>query len=161
MIPAFTDEGVLPPGRYDTDVGEVESRFVMTFPRSLTRADIYDGWRRRREELASIVEVAAEWVDGSFVTSKRDAGDIDVVVLADATEIEALNQEEKQRLAALVTGAHPQIAFGCHSFLLPVRPEGHPDYEKYLRMRGYWDEFWSRRRDSDGQKGYLEVRGQP
>jgi hypothetical protein len=161
VIPPFNTEGVLPFGRYETDVGEVEQRLVMTFPRSLTRKELYGGWRRRREELASILEFESEWVDGSFVTAKRDAGDIDVVVLAEAAKIDALSREDKERVAELATGLRSRLVFGCHSFLLAEVPEGHPNHDRYIRMRGYWDDFWSRRRDSAGGKGYLEVRGKP
>ena len=159
MIPDFDMNGVLPPGRYLATVLEIEHRFVATFPTSLTRRPIFQGWHRRREELFSLVEVECEWVDGSFVTSKREPGDLDVVAFVSATEIAALTFADRARVVGLTHGAYPQIAFGCHSFLTVVVDESQPaEHHNYLMTRGYWDRWWSRDR-SVAPKGYLEVRG--
>lgn len=158
MLPPFNEHGVLPPGRYPVTVADVEQRFVQTFPTSLTRSNLFDGWRRRRQELYDLVEVEAEWLDGSFVTAKRDAGDVDVVTLVDADKVDALPVADRQRLFEIGSGARPLIEFGCHSFLLPTYPDGHPLHGRYLHMRGYWDRWWSRDRHAP-EKGYLDVRG--
>lgn len=159
MIPAFTEEGVLPPGRHPATEIEVERRFVMTFPASMTRKDLYDGWMRRREELLDLVSVVAEWLDGSFVTAKSDAGDIDLVTLIRQDVINALGLEDRKGLFKLVAGDHPRIAFGCHSFLMVVCDEGDANHDNYLWARGYWDRWWSMHGDSPDTKGYVEVRG--
>lgn len=90
MIPAFNEHGVLPAGRYQAMPDEIEQRFVLTFPTSLTRKNIFDGWRRRREQLLELVQVEQEWIDGSFVTSKRDPSDLDVAVFIDGQKFDNL-----------------------------------------------------------------------
>lgn len=160
VLPPFNEHGVLPPGRYPTTADEVEQRFVQTFPASLTRRALFDGWRRRRGELFDIVEIEAEWLDGSFVTSKSDAGDIDVVVLVEATRVDSLAIESRRRLFELTNGPRPLLEFGCHSFIVPTHPEGHSRHANYLESRGYWDRQWSRDRRAP-EKGYLDVRGGP
>jgi hypothetical protein len=52
MIPAFTKEGVLPPGRYLATPAEVEQRLVMPFPTSMKKARSQRA-ARRRSRLAS------------------------------------------------------------------------------------------------------------
>lgn len=131
----------------------------MTFPTSMTRKDIYDGWMRRREELFDLVTIVGEWVDGSFVTAKRDAGDIDLVTLIREDVVNALDVDDRKRLFKLVAGNHPRIAFGCHSFLLLVCDESDPKHDEYLWGRGYWDRWWSKHDNNPDTKGYLDVRG--
>jgi len=159
MIPPFTSDGVLPPGRYTATPSEVEQRFVLLFPTSMTRSGLFDGWMRRREELLDLVEVETEWIDGSFVTAKRDAGDIDIVTLIRQDVLDALQVPHRQRVFLLVTGVNPQLVYGCHSFLLGVCDEGDAQFDNYLHRRGYWDRWWSRFNDKPDYKGYLEVRG--
>jgi len=158
LIPAFNEHGVLPPGRYPTDVVEVEQRFVGSFPLSATRKAIYDGWRTRRNELFSLVEVEFEWIDGSFVTGKRDAGDLDVVTFVRSDHLTALTPADSARVAQLTFGAHPRLAFGCDSYLAVIFDEAHPAHSTYLQARGYWDRWWARDRVAP-EKGYLDVRG--
>jgi hypothetical protein len=159
MIPAFTEDGILPPGRYAATPGEIEQRFVTLFPTSMTRRGIFDGWRRRREELLDLVAIEAEWLDGSFVTAKRDAGDVDIVTLIRQNVFDALTLPDRQRVMKLVDSPGTTLLFGCDSYVLAVVDEGHPNYNLYLNRRGYWDRWWSRFNGVPDRKGYLEVRG--
>lgn len=158
MIPPFTDHGLLPPGRHPATPVEIENRLVATFPTSMTRKGLYDGWMRRREELLSIVDVVAEWIDGSFVTAKRDAGDVDLVTLIRQDAIDGLDLNDQKRVYDLVVGNHARIAFGCDSYLLAVYDESDPFHGDYLWGRGYWDRWWSTHAGASDMKGYLEVR---
>jgi hypothetical protein len=159
LIPEFDSSGVLPSGRYPATAVEIEHRFVATFPASHTRRAIYDGWRQRREELFALVEVEYEWVDGSFVTSKSEPSDLDVVTFVAADRIAALRAADQARVGELTVGAYPRITFGCHSFLTVVTDESQTnEHNFYLWMRGYWDKWWTDDRTVTS-KGYLEVRG--
>lgn len=72
MIPEFTENGLLPPGIYETALGELHEKM---------------GWSRRRLALLEGLEGALElmaasgvrrvYVDGSFVTDKDRPNDID------------------------------------------------------------------------------------
>lgn len=159
MIPAFNGDGVLPAGRYPTQVSEVEQRFVQMFPASPTRTDLYAGWRERRELLFDVVAVHSEWLDGSFVTAKSDAQDVDVVTYVEASYLAELPVTDRQRVLGLTVGARPQLEFGCHSFLVVMYPQGHAQHQQYLTERGYWDRWWSHHRSAP-EKGYLDVRGE-
>lgn len=72
MIPALTDEGLLPPGIHEGTVEELREKL---------------GWSQQRRRLISGLERALElmrdcgvervYLDGSFVTDKDRPGDID------------------------------------------------------------------------------------
>lgn len=131
-----------------------------TFPRSMTRKDIFNGYRDRREQLHLLTRVAHEWVDGSFVTSKRDAGDLDVVTFIDGELIDGMSPADRQRLAALADGTLPRLVHGCHSFVVAIRPAGHPQRAFFERVESYWATQWARVKGRPGlEKGYLEVEG--
>jgi len=160
-IPPFDATGRLPFGRHITDVLEVERRLVAPFALSITRRGIYRGWRSRRQAIAALVpRINQEWVSGSFASSKRDPGDVDVVIFLEVADIDTLEIVEKQELTALVVGNAPRLRFGTHSFICPVSAPSHPEHAKHLHLRGYWDDWWSH--DKNGNEcGYLDVRGDP
>lgn len=72
MIPGFTEEGLLPPGVYETDPEELRAKM---------------GWSRKRQELLGGLEEALElmaacgvvrvYLDGSFMTNKDRPNDVD------------------------------------------------------------------------------------
>lgn len=159
IIPSFQKNGELPQGRYLATSTEFESRFVDTFPLSLTRRRLFDGWATRRQRMSELVRIEYEWIDGSFVTGKRDPNDIDLVTFIDANTFEALDQADREKLTALAQGAYPRVEFSCDCYLVLISPEGHSDHITYLVNRGYWDHFWSRNRDKN-QKGYIMIGGE-
>ena len=71
------DSDFLPPGMYDCDLAEIEARFAIS------------DWRKELfENLSTYINKVKEagiggWliVDGSYVTSKEEPGDIDVVLV--------------------------------------------------------------------------------
>ncbi len=160
MIPLFDAAGCLPAGRYLATVDDVEQTLVSPFPRSLTRADLFNGWQRLRREIRAMVSVEMEWIDGSFVTTKTDPGDIDLVTFIRAEHLVALPLADLQTLMPLFMGPATKARFRCESYLVPVVPEHDPAENVYLRNRGYWDRQWSRDRTRP-EKGYIDVRDTP
>jgi hypothetical protein len=151
----------MPNGRHVTDADEVEQRLVTPFPLSLTRRTIYIGWRQRRAVIAGLVpSINQEWVAGSFASSKRDPGDIDVVTFLERSDILALGVAERQQLAESVGGLTSRLRYGTDGYLCPATAPGDPYHDVYLRARGYWDDFWSKDR-AGIERGYLDVRGDP
>ena len=161
VIPAFGPDGKLPIGRHTSDPAEVDTRLVAPFPMSLTRQDLYDGWRRRRQEIADVLAFEMEWLDGSFATSKIDPSDVDVVTFLDGERLDRLSVEEKRRVFEAVQGPKARAAFGCDAYFVTVWPHQHPSEPLYHMWRGYWDVWWSHDRDTEAEKGYLDIRGEP
>jgi hypothetical protein len=160
LIPAFLPTGLLPAGRYLTDVREVEGRLVAPFGLSMTRRRLYAGWRERREQISVRLPLQMEWAGGSFCTAKRDPADFDVVVFFRAEEYVALDAVGKAEVDVLLAGLGSRFRFGTHSFPVAILPTGDPSYDRYLRTVGYWDRWWSTDR-MRRERGYFEVRGEP
>lgn len=82
-IPALDDRGVLPPGVHDCSLEELEARFGR-FQGSDRRMDLcarLAAFCREARGSPLIVEVL---VDGSFVTSKEEPNDVDLLLVLPA-----------------------------------------------------------------------------
>jgi hypothetical protein len=53
-------------------VAEIEAALVGGFPSSLRRPALFEQWRTLFQAIEHIVEVRAQWIDGSFVTRKEE-----------------------------------------------------------------------------------------
>ncbi len=73
MLPALLKEGFLPPGIYEIGLDELKQRFAYT----IWRIELFNNLKRLMNDLKSI-GCKCIYVDGSFVTTKRIPGDIDV-----------------------------------------------------------------------------------
>lgn len=71
-IPAFDDNGNLPPGIYTTTLGEIMTRFAW----NENRRKLCSGLERAVENLAES-GVRKAWIAGGFVSSKDDPKDVD------------------------------------------------------------------------------------
>jgi hypothetical protein len=86
VIAGWTDSGTLPAGRHVASWDEVKGRF---------------GWNERRlrllEGLGALIDHLRQigcqrlWIDGSFVTTKDQPGDFDIVWDPDGATLEALD----------------------------------------------------------------------
>ena len=86
MIPAFNDYGCLPDGIYDCTMDEAAERFGV-FQGTDRRPQLWAGFTEFVREVKACGLVEAVIVDGSFVTSKPDPNDIDLLLVVAATMI--------------------------------------------------------------------------
>lgn len=154
-IPAGSDR--LPAGRHEATEAEVEATFVNGFGSSTTRRPLFERWRLVTQAMERLVAVQTQWVDGSYVTTKDDPRDIDVVSHFKGDDLDQLDDVAKTLLEGLVAGHTSRDLHSCDSYLIVEYPNGHlarPAYEATLR---YWDQLFGTHRDGD-PKGYVEVR---
>src|SRR5208337_3160365 len=133
MIPDLRDDGYLPEGLHLATEAEVTFRFGAGTPRRrrlILRL-------RRWLELSRLTHAHRFLVDGSFVTAKREPGDIDAVVL--------LTGDFEQQVA---DGS--DAALELEEMLLTHRPEEIFAAED-ARDWNDWVEFFSRTRETDGR----------
>jgi hypothetical protein len=175
--------GLLPLGRHPCTLVEAQSEWVSSpqYAASSTRRPIWDDLELGLSVLRAVVRVHALWIGGSFTTDKLDPGDIDVVFLVNAGDRYALAAPERRVVDSFVTNvAHPVTGKPVRQHLLSIdsfvvdwaphngNPRALPDYGKYVFDRGYWDDFWLRRRsgsktdplideDAHPARGYVEV----
>ena len=72
MIPAFDQNGNLPPGEHQTTWAELEERYAITEHHRL----LLEGFRAAIEAL-KVAGCTLVWLDGSFITNKAVPGDFD------------------------------------------------------------------------------------
>lgn len=89
MIPAFTDDGLLPAGIHWADWPEIESRFGHNPQRQILLYGLESAVNCLRR-----AGCAAVFVDGSFVTHKKHPQDFDACWLVDGVDLAALRQIE-------------------------------------------------------------------
>lgn len=155
-IPAFTDEGLLPPGCHPATVEEVRERFVDAFPESATRAAIFTFWQHHRAATRDLVTVHADLLDGSFVTDKQDPADLDLVALLDGPAYDELPVHRRQLVASLFAGPHTEAVWQCDAQPVAVYPEGDLAHARTVLARRFWSSYFAGTRDG-GEKGFLEV----
>lgn len=81
-IPVFTGDGLLPPGVHDATLGELKERFGRV-QRSEIRVRLMEHLEGYVEEVRKAGVGLELLVDGSFVTSKDEPGDVDCVLILD------------------------------------------------------------------------------
>jgi hypothetical protein len=153
-IPEGADR--LPAGRHKATIADIEAALVSAFPTSTSRRPLFDRWVLVREAVARIVPITAEWVNGSFVTTKVDPKDIDVVTHLEGAGYEQLDEVQRVTLVGLVGGKRSKPLHGCDSFALVEYPDGHPARAAYTMASRYWESVWGTHRDGR-PKGYIEV----
>lgn len=140
-------------------VDAVKTTLVDPFPDSATRDPLYARWLQHRSAVAAIIPILRQWVDGSYVTTKLDPGDIDVVTFVDGPTVDALDDGRGAILGTLVDGHDTRDVWGVDSFLVAVYPEGHPLRAASRKVEGSWVHQWSRVRGGSptASKGFVEV----
>ncbi|MBK1784713.1 DUF6932 family protein [Prauserella cavernicola] len=150
--------GVLPPGKHVVTIDEFHTHFVDAFGDSTSRKRLFVRWQRHREALSSVLPIHSQWINGSYVTSKINPGDVDVVTLFDGEAFDGLAPGLQQMVGAMLAGKQTKHVWGIDSYALPIYPDGHSLAPETLKAKDHWDWFWQRIKDVEGaEKGYLEV----
>jgi hypothetical protein len=88
-IPNLNEQGLLPPGVYDCSLEEIGERFG-TFQSTDRRSRLYERLQEYLAQVRSANLAIAVIVNGSFVTSKADPNDIDLIlVLSSSRDLRA------------------------------------------------------------------------
>ena len=78
MIPAFRPDGTLPPGIHSATLDDV---FAVYLPRNQQRQILNDSLRQAVIELRALDQAIMIYVDGSYITSKAEANDVDLLII--------------------------------------------------------------------------------
>jgi hypothetical protein len=159
----------LPLGRWHCEMHEVESTFVNGASQS--RQQIWKDWVDLTTAVrATVGEVAACWLSGSFLTDKSEPADIDCVYIIRHELVEAALADVRTAwfLQQVATSGLRSRGVSVDSYVLPWAPQPGvqpitPQQRAYLAARGYWDDLWGRMKDPEPRmqtlprRGYLEV----
>ena len=171
-IPDFVETagyplGLLPDGVFPGTEDDLKQRFVEAFPGSLTRATIFAGYLRLRNEVVGYGISATQWVDGSFVEAKLNPNDVDVVSFCDNQLVNGLSWAEREAIWSRLNGQERTIErYQTHGFLVVVYPLGHRYHVLFERSRKYWRDWFGRARfhpddpmvaETGVPKGFIEL----
>jgi hypothetical protein len=106
--------------------------------------------------MAGVVTLGKHWLDGSYVTTKPDPGDLDIVVHLDGNEVEALAPTDVATLVPLVNGPATKSDWKCDSYPVVHYDRGHPMHSIGVQMNDHWLKFFGTDR-SGNPKGMIEV----
>lgn len=179
VIPSIDSQtGLLPLGRYATTLGTLRERYVDApgFAASTTRLEIWQHFLSATQGIRSLVPVVCVWIGGSFLTEKLNPDDIDLLYWCEDNQVAQLTDSSDKLLLQLFASNKLRSETGlrvdtrvCNWHLVP---EPHLtntiEHRDYVSMRGFWDDFWMRKRtggkhepahlaDSLPKSGYLEV----
>lgn len=171
-VPPFV-RGALPQGRYQSTQDEIAAFFVNDprFAASISRPAIWQHWETGLDLLMNAVTVHSAWIGGSFVTEKVNPRDIDVLFIVseedratrsvpDRQVIESFIKRVRDPLTRRMKPAHGLLV---DSYVINWSPHNPtlagkltPLHSAYAAERGYWDDWWTRKRLT--AKGKLGVR---
>jgi hypothetical protein len=144
MLPAFNEEGDLPPGVHRATLSVVLERFGQG---SAQRRAVADRLTRVYHLAASTGQLARFVVFGSFVTAKAEPNDVDIVlVMEDAFDLTSVTGEPALVFQHMQADAH----FGASVFW--TKRSGALGGEQAMI------EYWQVRRDG-GRRGIVESVG--
>jgi hypothetical protein len=126
----------------------IEELFVTSFVESITRKTLFSDFHLFLNEIKSIVEIGALWLDGSFITLKKNPRDIDILIFVRS---EVLLEKERE-LTILKKKYQPKI----DSYFLELLPENHPKYFLFEMNRNEWLFTFSTSR-SFQNKGIIQI----
>lgn len=168
MIPPLNNDGHLPPGRWGTTLDEIYNRFAAGS--SSRRIEVWGEFLQALALIRTVVRVSRVWVGGSFISVKGEPGDVDAVFFVRVDQIlHAQLREDDSRILELAASGHrfkEVTGLRVDSFLVPWPLEAGADVTGYQQLRGYWDDWWERRRIQTGdpveseayqRRGYVEV----
>lgn len=126
----------------------IEDLFVTSFVESITRKTLFGDFYLFLNEMKRIVENGTLWLDGSFVTLKKDPKDIDILIFVRS---EILLKKERE-LTILKKKYQPKI----DSYFIEILPENHPKYFLFEMNRKEWLFTFSTSR-SFQNKGIIQI----
>ncbi|MDG9928286.1 MULTISPECIES: hypothetical protein [unclassified Pseudomonas] len=142
--PLLADEGLHPHSLETLRVLTVDA-----FPESARRQPLYNALTVYLELLQSAGLKAFIWVDGSFMCTKLDPDDIDLVVVYDAQCVDELSESSIELLNGLLNTHQVKTRFGLHVFSAASN-----DNEALQ----FWSAQFGTQRDEVTPKGLAELR---
>ena len=136
-------------GIYAHTLVDLRTLTVDAFPESERRPALFGTLNIYLELLEAAGLRAVVWVDGSFMCAKLEPDDIDLVILFDASAVDALSGDALDVLNNLLNTSYVKSRFNLHVF--PLASDDEPGAE-------FWLQKFGTQRDEITPKGLAELR---
>ncbi|WP_084052917.1 DUF6932 family protein [Desulfonispora thiosulfatigenes] len=110
----FMEDGNLFPGIHSYSYETFEEQFVAEFTTSSTRGEIYKGLKEWLRLLMDVLSPRYIWLDGSYLTTKIDPNDIDLVVFYRPEDIMKLGEDGTRQLGNIINQI--SLKYDCDAY---------------------------------------------
>jgi hypothetical protein len=122
-------EPLLSAGFHDIDLDSLDNLFVDNFANNTRRIHLVSQLKIFLKELSKVNAKFEIWLDGSFLTLKDEPVDIDLLIVYDKNQMNALSVDEKKLINSLFHRATTKIRYDLDILLCP---------NDDLNNRSYW-----------------------
>lgn len=137
---------------------EFKTNFVESFDEDSSRHEIFKNYIKYLEEFKSeITPNFKQWINGSFVTNKKNPNDIDFVSLID----HKVAKEKYDILSKNFINRRALKEYNLDAYIVRVFPQDHVEYSKTHSDLLYWEHWFTHskknRMKKRFSKGFVEL----
>jgi len=147
MPPKSDFPALFKPGFHDIRVGEISAVFDTPFE-SITRPDLTSGLLAFIEALLTFGVTCQVWIDGSYATAKTNPSDVDLLIVFDVADIQALSDTKHQELTALLDRVSAKVRYHCDVYFIP---------DNDAEEAAYWQDKFGHGHDRSISKGIPRI----
>ena len=127
----------------ELSLSEFAEHFVNSFEPNTTRRGLFENYQRYVSELSEFLKYGYfQWVDGSFITTKRNPKDIDFVSFIDHRDYDRSKRILENRFSSRTVRETYQV----DAYIAPRYPKGHSKYVIYHSDSLYWRNLFGKTR---------------
>lgn len=125
--------------------------FVDTFDHSSSRYALYKKYLKYTASLSELLSKPYyQWIDGSFISTKANPKDIDLVSIIDYSDYEKHSLEIESEFV----GSKAREVYQVDAYLVSEYPIDHPKFAFTNSDKLYWRSLFSRTRVNRAKKQY-------
>jgi len=137
---------------------EFTSTFVTAFDKNSTRHPIFDQYRQYLKDFSEqISDNFTQWINGSFISNRRNPKDIDFVTIIDHIIFEQKESIIERQFRLL--GAREK--YQVDAYTVRKYPEDHPKYGIFQNELIYWEHWFSQTKKNRAKlkfnKGFISI----
>ncbi|MEL6721167.1 MAG: hypothetical protein AAFP82_20870, partial [Bacteroidota bacterium] len=123
---------------------EFKAVFVDSFDEDSKRHAIFEKYLTYMEDFQKIIKGDFyQWIDGSFVTTKYNPKDIDLVTVIHHADYGS----NKELITQKFTYPNAQKIYEVDAYVVDALPQNHPNYEAFTKADLlYWENLFSKTR---------------
>jgi hypothetical protein len=115
-------------GFHDISIDDLDNIFVIPFEENERRKYLTNRFRDYIEKFSELNLKVEIWLDGSYSTMKPEPGDMDILIVFDAEEVNKLPLEKQPLLQELFDRELSKIRYSIDVLLLPSNNEDNRSY---------------------------------